>query len=405
MSVADRVVVAALAFMFAAIPLQGTFEILDPLRPPIPPLVGAHAAAAIGLAMLAAAAICAFGAIRRPPPRPIVLAQLAPGTAIALAAALGFDPRTGFLLAAIVFAFGCVGLATDRYAELPGVAPLLVGSFLSAGTAAALVALAMVATRTPAALYAYNAGRAVGVFLNANECAAYLLVLLALAGGVLLVARGTALRVLASVALAVAALALGWTFSRWGYAAALAGVGAYGLVRPDRRAWLFGGAGAVLALGLALGPGSAHHDPRDDVARVVAWTTGVRTFLAFPLTGVGPFAFNRTYDVLRPPDAPGPRTPVAYDPHSLPLAFAAESGIAGLAALVFGYGVYARAIGRVLRTAPATRRTLALAVAAGLCALNVHALLNTISLYFALSAMMLALTLVVARIDLEPRAA
>jgi hypothetical protein len=401
----DRVVLGALGFMVAAVPLEGTFGVLDPLRPPIPPLVGVAGAIAIGCAMLAAAALAALGAIRRPPRRVLIAAQLFPGAAIALAAALGFDPPTGFLLAAIVFGLGAVGIAIDRYAALPGALGFLLGAFLAAGTAAAVLAIAMVVLRLPAAVYAYNNGRAVGIFLNANECAAYQLVLLAAAGGTLACARGRALRVVAGAAAISGAAALALSFSRWGYASALAGFAAYALAARDRRALLALGAATALAAGLVLGPGNAHHNPRDDAARVVAWTTGVRTFLHFPLSGAGPFAFNRLYDVLRPPEAPGAHTPVAYDPHSLPLAFAAGSGLGGLLALVFGNLVYARAIVRTLRGASPARRTLALALSAGLVALSVHVLLNTISLYFALAAQTLALALAAAGSDLEPHAA
>jgi hypothetical protein len=61
-SAADRTVVAAIAFMFVAIPLYGTFQVFDPLRAPMPVLVGFDGALAIALAMLLAAAICALGA-------------------------------------------------------------------------------------------------------------------------------------------------------------------------------------------------------------------------------------------------------------------------------------------------------------------------------------------------------
>lgn len=405
MSAADRIVLGALAFMFAAIPLQGTFGILDPLRPPIPPLVNLAGAATIGVAMLVAAAVCAWGAVRRPPPRAMVVAQLAPGIAIAIAAILGFDPATGFLLAAIVLAFGCVGIAVDRYADTPAAARLLVATFLAASTASSLLALAMVALRRPPGLYAYNNGRAVGLFLNANENAAYLLVVLGVAAGTLLAVRGGRLRSIAAIAAAVDVLALGWTFSRSALIAALCGGAAYALAQRDRRAALLTGAGAIAAALVVWVSSSAYHSPRDDVARGVAWTTGLRTFAAFPLSGVGPLAFHRTYDVLRPPDAPGPRTPVAYDPHSLPLAFVDGSGLVGLCALVFGYTVYVGAIVRALRTATPRRRATALAVGAGVLALNIDVLINTISLYFALSAMALALVVVLARTDLDARAA
>ena len=96
MTAADRTVVAAIVFMYVAIPLYGTFEVLDPARPPIPQLVSLPGAVAIALAMLTAAAICTWGAFRRPPPRRIALAQLLPGAAIVPAALFGFDPPTGF---------------------------------------------------------------------------------------------------------------------------------------------------------------------------------------------------------------------------------------------------------------------------------------------------------------------
>jgi hypothetical protein len=355
--------------------------------------------------MLVAAAVCAWGAAVRPPPRAMVIAQLAPGVAIAVAAVLGFDPVTGLLLAALVLAFGCVGIAVDRYADTPRAARVLVATFLAASTASSLLALTMVALRRPAGLYAYNNGRAVGLFLNANENAAYLLVVLGVAAGTLLAVRGGRLRSLAAIAAVVDVIALGWTFSRSALLAAVCGLAAYALAQRDRRAALLTGAGAIAAAFAVWVSGSAYHSPRDDVARGVAWTTGWRTFAAFPLSGVGPLAFHRTYDVLRPPDAPGPRTPVAYDPHSLPLAFVDGSGLVGLCALVFGYTVYVGAIVRALRTAPPRRRATALAVGAGVLALNIDVLINTISLYFALSAMALALVVVLARTDLDPRAA
>ena len=252
---------------------------------------------------------------------------------------------------------------------------------------AAVVALAMILGRNPAALYAYNNGRAVGTFLNPNELAAYLLVVLGLAAGIAGYTRNVPLRVLAGVTLVTGLLALGATYSRWGVLSALAGLAFFALLRrqpadldrPRRRR----GAGGAL---IVTAPGEAeHHDPRDDTSRIVAWTTGVRTWLAFPLTGVGPFAFRRTYDVLRPPEAPGGEAPVAFDPHSLPLAYLDESGLVGLIALLWCWSVYVREIPRVLRGADPRRRALVYALAGGLVALNVHVLVNTISIYFALA--------------------
>ncbi len=401
MSAADRTVVGAIAFMFVAIPLYGTFQVLDPERGPMPALVSTGGAVAIALAMLAAAAICVWGAFRRPAPRRIVLAQLLAGTAIIPAAVLGFDPQTGAELALIVLAMGIVGVALYGYSPLPGATRAVVVAWLAAAVVAALAALVMSLTRNPPALYSYSNGRAVGSFLNPNEFAAYLLVVLGLAAGVACYARGTPLRLLAALALVVGLAALGLTYSRWGLVSALAGALFFAVLTGGRRVW-FGVAAVVLAaLLLVAGPGQAHHNPRDDTSRFVAFTLGVRTWLAFPLTGVGPFAFRRTYEALRPPQAPGGEAPVAFDPHSLPLAFLDESGLVGFGTLLFSWTVYGREIARALRTAGRRRRALVYALAGGLVALQVHVLVNTISIYFALALQGVALTLALAQRDLD----
>lgn len=405
MNAGDRAVVGAIAFMFATVPLDGTFAVLDPLRSPFPPLLPPAGALALAGAVLAAAAVCAWGLLRRPPPRRIVFAQLGAGIAIVPAALLGFDSPTGLELALIVLALGLPGAALYRYAELPGVLRCVLIVTLTAAALSAGIALAMLATRTPAAIFAYNNGRALGTFLNPNELAAYLLVALSLASGVACCARGRRLRALATVALALGLGAFGATYSRWGFAAALAGVATFAVLVGGRRAWIGLGVLCFAALLLVAGPGRAYHNPRDDASRVVAWTTGLRTALAFPLTGVGPLAFRRTYDVLRPPEAPGGAAPVAFDPHSLPLAYLSESGLVGFLALLVCWSVYLREIPRALRGAGAQRRVLVYALAGGLVALNVHVLVNTISIYFALAPQGAALALALAQRGLDAPAA
>jgi len=401
MKPADRIVVAAIAFMFVAIPLYGTFQIFDPLRAPMPVVVGFHGALAIALAMLLAAAVCTWGAFRRPPPRRIVGAQLLAGSAIVLAALLGFDVQTGLELGLIVLAMGAVGCALYGYAPLPGATRAIVAATLVAATLAALLALGMLLLRDPAPLYAYNNARAVGLFLNPNELAAYMLVVLGLATGVACYARSRPLRILGGLTALAGAIALGATYSRWGFLAAAAGAAFFAVCSGGRRAWIGVGAIVVVALVLVFGPGEAHHNPRDDTSRIVAWTTGVRTWLAFPLTGSGPLAYRRTYDLLRPPEAPGGDAPVAFDPHSLPLAYLDESGLIGFGSLLIGWVIYVREIARVLRTATARRRGLALALGGGLVALNVHVLVNTISIYFPLAIQGAALVLALAQGDLD----
>jgi O-antigen ligase len=297
----------------------------------------------------------------------------------------------------VVLAMGVVGIAVYGYSPLPGATRAIVAATLASGALAALVAFAMLLLRTPAPLYAYNNARAVGIFLNPNELAAYLLVVLGLAFGVACFARSTPLRILGAVTILAGALALGATYSRWGFLAAGVGAAFFAVCVGGRRAWAGVAAVVAVALILVLGPGQAHHNPRDDTSRIVAWTTGVRTWLAFPLTGIGPLAYRRTYDVLRPPEAPGGDAPVAFDPHSLPLAYLDESGLVGFVALLIGWAIYIREIARVLRTAGARRRALTLALTGGLVALNVHVLVNTISIYFPLATQGAALALALAQ--------
>ena len=109
--------------------------------------------------------------------------------------------------------------------------------------------------------------------------------------------------------------------------------------------------------------------------------------------------------MLRPPEAPGGEAPVAFDPHSLPLAYLAESGLVGFAALMWCWSVYVREIPRVLRGADPRRRALVYALAGGLVALNVHVLANTISIYFALATQGAALALALAQREFDAPAA
>lgn len=405
MTAADRTVVSAIVVMYAVIPLYGTFAVLDPLRGPTPLLVNEAGAAAIGIAMLVAASICVWGIVRRPAPRRIVVAQLLAGSAIVLAALLGFDPKTGLLLGIIVLAMGVVGIAVYSYSPLPGATRAFAAALLASGALAALTALAMLVTRAPASLYAYHNGRAVGILLNPNELAAYLLVVLGLAAGVAFWTRMSKLRVLACVTLVAGSLALGATYSRWGFFSAAAGALFYAAFVGGKRTWAAFAAVVVVSAVLVFGPGAGHHNPRDDTSRVVAWTTGVRTWLAFPLTGIGPLAFRRTYDALRPPEAPGGDAPIAFDPHSLPLAYASESGLLGIVCLIAGWCIYLREVPLALRGAGIGRRALTIAFAGGLVALSVHVLINTISIYFVLSTQGAALLLALAQRDLDASAA
>jgi O-antigen ligase len=401
MNALDRAAVAGILAMTALFPLFGTFGAFDPSRPPIALIGGTHAAIAVGIATALAGMLALAGIIARRPAPPTLWPGLANVAATFLGTAFGFDPATGLIIALTLLGFFAVHIGVLGYYRESGVPAALYLSLLISGGLGSLAALVMALTRHPTALYVLNHGRAVGAFLNPNELAAYLLVYLGAASGLALARPGTALGRFAAGCALLGAIALVATFSRWGLVSAVAGVVVFAVAARARRVV------ALAALALILGAGAnlafeAHfHDPQDTDARAVAMRAGLATFAHFPLTGVGPLAFERLYPVMRAPDAPGARTPVAFDPHDLPLAILAETGIVGLAAIVWYFAVLTRAVRRALRTAAPAARTLALANGAGLTALCVHSLLNSVSIVFGLFALCGALTLAAAQWGFE----
>jgi O-antigen ligase len=384
----------ALAVLFAIIPLYGALAVLDPATPPIPPLVPRWAAVAIALVAVGALAAVVPAAVRAARRDALTFAFLAPGAATIVAAATGFDPLTGIGFGVLVTAQGAGGLALARDGDAATVR-LCIRAFLWSALLASLLALAMVVAHRPAAIYAYDNGRAVGTFLNPNELAAYTLIGLGIALPLAVASRGRDR--LAAAAALVLVLTLGATFSRWGVLSAVCGVAAYALLVRARVLLVAAVVVALAGFGLDAVAGARHHNPRDTEARAVAWRTGLTTFERFPLLGVGPLAFPKTYDVLRPPDAPGTRTAVAFDPHSLPIAFAADGGIVAIVTLVASFTIVLRKVLRDARRAAALPRALGFALAAALLALLVDVSINTVSIFFGLGLQVVPLALAAAR--------
>jgi O-Antigen ligase len=381
------------AALFAIIPLYGALAALDPQRPPIPPLLPHALAVVVGLAALAAYGAVVVPGLRAEQPPAVRFAFLGGGLATVAAGLTGFDPPTGVGLGVLVVGMGLGGLALSR-ADAATVR-LCVRTFLWSALLAALLALAMVFAHRPVALYAYDNGRAVGTFLNPNELAAYSLVALGCALPLAIATRGRdRLAVAASIALI---LALAATYSRWGAFSAVCGLAAFALAIRARRWLALAVVVGVAALALDLTAGVRHHNPRDTEARDVAWRTGWTTFTRFPLLGVGPLAYGRTYEVFRSPDAPGPHAAVAFDPHSLPLAFAASGGIVALVTLTASVVILQRRIYRQPRGAAGLGRLVALGLASGLVALYVDCTINTISIFFPLGLQGAGLALAVVR--------
>jgi O-Antigen ligase len=387
---------AALIVLGAIIPLYGTLAVLDPSRPPIPPLLPAPVAIAIGVLAMAAVIATIPAAVRSARWDALTLALLGPGLVCLVSSLTGFDPPTGVAFSLLLLGLGGSGLALARDADAATVRAII-RCFLWSALASCVLALVMVVAHRPAALYAYDNGRAVGTFLNPNELAAFTLAGLGIALPLAVVSRGRDRLAVATAIVLVAAL--GATFSRWGALCAVCGVAAYGLA--DRKRWLFVAALAVALVGVGLDTwiGAQHHNPRDAESRVVAWRTGITTFLRFPLLGVGPLAFEKTYDELRPPDAPGPQTPVAFDPHSLPITFAAECGIFAEVALAATFTILLRVAFGAARGAPPLQRALALSLAAAFIALILDSGINSIVVFFALTLQVAPLAYAVVRTD------
>ncbi len=377
----SRVARAALAVLFANIPLYGTLAVLDPARPPIPPLVPVRIAIAIGVLTVAALAVLVPAWLRGSRRDALTFAFLAPGIATIAAGITGFDPVTSIGFGVLITGVGGVGLALAREADAATVR-LCLRTFLWSALLASLLALAMLVSHRPVAIYAYDNGRAVGTFLNPNELAGFTLIGLGIALPLAAASRGRDR--LAAAAALVLIVTLGATFSRWGALSAVFGVAVYALVSRARVLLAAAVVVALAGLGLDAVAGARHHNPRDTEARAVAWRTGLTTFERFPLLGVGPLAFPKTYDVFRPPDAPGTRTAVAFDPHSLPIAFAADGGIVAIVTLITSFTILVRRLLRDARGAPAMQAALGFGLAAAVLALMLDCTINTISIVFAL---------------------
>jgi O-antigen ligase len=389
----DRFVIASLAAMYAIIPLYGSFSVFAP-HPPTAPLVPRPIVIAIVALLVLAMAGATIGAIRRRQPQALHVVLVVNVVATYIGAIFGFDPVVGFFL----IASGCAGCVATHFGLIAyyrdaRAAYAIYLALLVSGACASLLAIGLVALKYPADLYAFNHGRAVGTFLNPNELAAYLLAYLGVSCGIAMVRRGTSIGNLAAVCSVLGVVALTLTFSRMAVIAAFCGLAFYMLVMRPRRGLTATIAVFLLAGAINVALSSRHHDPQDTGIRGVAWRAGLTTFAHFPLTGVGPLAFERLYPVMRAPDAPGPETPVAYDPHSLPLSIAAETGAFGLAAFVLIWWCFARAFRRAFAAVTGERRILGAAILAGIIALLVHSLINSVSVAFPLILQFTALAL------------
>jgi O-antigen ligase/tetratricopeptide (TPR) repeat protein len=394
----QRLLAASLGIAVFLIPLYPAFITLT--GAPVPGIAVVPRPLTVGLlAVCAALALLWIAALVRGPrrPEPTVLALAAfPGAAL-LAALLGFDPAAGALFVAILAGGVLWHAAVLNFARDEASLRVVFGAFLLSGALAALAAIGMVIAKTPVALYTIGHGRATGTFVLPGELAGYLIVYVPVAFAL---ARSVpALRPLALAGLAAGGVAFAMTFSRAGFVGMAAAIAAFVLMRRRRRGAQYAVAiagAAVVVIGLAF---NAHHDPSENFTRLSIWDAAVRMARDFPISGVGPFAFPRVYAVLR--DAGG--EPLAFHAHNVVLTIAAETGLVGLAAVLYGWLRFAAELRRRLRT-PSQLDRVAAAIAAGLIGTWAQGTIDTSSVViFALWLPFAALALVCAGDAREPQ--
>jgi len=371
----------AFAVVYAAVPLFPAFISLTSVAYPGVSMVPAPMVYSIlgCVCLLAAYAGAALWRRRaESPPQPLLAPMLAWFCASMLAALLGLDPPNGVIFVSI-FGLSIVwGLALVAFWNDPGVATAVFWSYTISGALAAATALAMLATRHPAALYAIGHGRAIGTFVLPGELAAYLVIFVPFVYAVARIARPRALRATAWIAMALGLAALAATVSRagWmGFAAAAAFVAA--TQARGRR-------GGALAATLIVAAGfavvalffNAQHNPSEDYTRISIWQAATQVIDRFPLTGVGPFDFSRIYPLVRVPDG----EVSAFHAHSIYLTFFAELGVLGLGAFLWNVWAVARTVIARVPLASPEGAVLALAAAAGLVGVAVQGLIDTMSI-------------------------
>ncbi|MBV8750932.1 MAG: O-antigen ligase family protein, partial [Candidatus Eremiobacteraeota bacterium] len=348
MSGPHRAVVASLAAAVALIPLCPALVTLTHAPVPgvallAPPLA---VALAIVLAALVSTWVFAFAlvpleqlpasATSAGKPVPVLWALAAFPAAAALAALLGFDPLGGALFVAILVGDVVWYAAIMRFVRDARALDVLLGTFVVSGAVAALLAIVLALARVPAALYTIGHGRAIGTFVLPGELAGYLIVYVPVAFAV--ARRGGRLAFVGWIGFAIGATALALTFSRAGWAGFAAAAATFAVARRGRLRYAVAVTGvAALTLGLVF---NAHHDPSENFTRLGIWEGAVQTIVRFPFSGVGPLDFANVYPLLRAPAA----EPAANHGHSIVLTVAAECGLVGLAALVWGWWRFAAAL-------------------------------------------------------------
>ena len=394
----QRLAPLVLGIAFFLIPLFPAFITLTGAGVPgVSLLPKALALALLAVACAIAACFVLLLATTRGDSGPLVVPLAMFPLAAAVAALLGFDARAGALFIAILASGLMWHVTILRFFRAPHVAFAIYASFLASGALAAAVAVVMVLTKTPAGLYTVGHGRAIGSFIVPGELAGYLIVYVPFAIAIATAQDSSrALRVLARIGAIAGSVAFVLTFSRAGWMGMAAAIAFFLFMQQGRR----GARYAIAVVGTAIVALSfvfnSHHDPSENFTRISIWQSALAMIERFPLTGVGPFEFSSVFRLVRLPDAEF----TAFHAHSFLLTVAAEAGLVGVAAALFGWWRFVVVFGERLRQTP-RRSSLALAIAAGLVGTWVQGLIDMVSIVlFALWLPFMALALATA----EPEA-
>jgi tetratricopeptide (TPR) repeat protein/O-antigen ligase len=396
--VLQRVLAGSLGLSFFLIPLYPAFITLT--RAPVPgvsllpaPLVVALFAFVALIAVYYTVLLLA--APRQPMPTLVPMAAF-PAAAL-VAAVLGFDPLAGTVFIGILIGGVIWHAAILRFVRDRGVTTVVFGAYLLSGALASLAAIVMVLAKTPSGLYTIGHGRAIGTFVLPGEVAGYLILYVPVAFALARARLG--LQSLAVCGMVIAGIAFVLTFSRAGWVGMAAAGGAFVLLQRRGRGARYAAAIMGTALVAVLLLFNAHHDPSENFTRLSIWAAALRTTALFPFSGVGPFEFAHVYPLLRIPGG----EPAAYHAHSIVLTIAAETGLIGVAALLFGWWRFAAELRARLRFDSAYGG-ISVAIAAGLAGTWVQGLIDTISIViFGLWLPFMALALACAETDARER--
>lgn len=396
----DRPIPLMLASVWAAVPLFPSFIALTSVSFPGVSLVPLWLAIGV-LVWMAVMAIFVTVALFAPPREkpPLLTPLLLWVGSGALSAVLGFNPRDGAIFVGIAV-LGVVWHCTiARYYAHGNMARLTFWAYLGSGAIASLVAILMVAFRTPASQYTIGHGRAIGTFILAGELAGYLILLLPICFAIVRIARDRALRALGAVALVLGIVAMIMTFSRTGWTGLACAAAFYiaASARTRHTGVVIGGAVVAAALAIVMMFFNVHHNPSENYTRISIWQAAVGVIDRFPLTGAGPFGFSRIYAQVRLPDGDA----TAFHAHSVYLTFFSELGVLGIAALAWLFWRFGNELRARLERASPAAKELGIAVAAGLAGSLVQGLIDTVSVaIFGLWMPTLALALVAAKFGL-----